>query len=220
MDSNNPYLGIGLYSIPEAARLLRTPARTVYNWAQGYSFQHQGQRRQSAPLLDRDMPELIEQRILTFVDLVELQMVRLFRIHRVSMRTIKDAARRLAEKHNTNHPFAVRDLETDGKRIFDEDFEEIGAYQFVIEVAAKPFFKQIEFKDNLAFQIWPHPSRRIVLDPRRNFGKPITTERAVPTFMLYQMRRAGESPERIADWYRVPVEAVNDAVEYETQLAA
>lgn len=223
--TDNPYIGIGLYSIPEAARLLKTPSRTLYNWVKGYASP--GERGVVAPMLVQDFPELTAEGILTFLDLVEIHMVRLFRQHGVRMSTIKSAAVRLADKYGTNHPLAVKGLETDGKRIFDADarssarlVEELGAYQYVIEEAAKPFFKQLVYKDDLACCMWPIGEGRVVLDPRRNFGKPIVHHGGVPTYPLYQMRRAGQSPEVIARWYRIPVKSVNDAVDYENQLAA
>ena len=221
VSAENPYLGIGLYSIPDAARIIRTPSRTLYNWAQGYSFRRDSKRvSEIAPLIDRDYPELIDQKILTFLDLVELSMVRLFRGHGVSMRTIREASKRLAEKYGTNHPFAVAGVRTDGKRVFDKDFEELGRYQFVIDVAAQPFFKQLEYRDDIAFRLWPLGEGRVVIDPKRSFGKPLIHHGSVPTYSLYKMRVAGESSERISRWWGVSVKAVEDAIEYETSLAA
>jgi hypothetical protein len=34
----NPYLGVGLYSIPEAARLIGVPAATLRRWLAGHSL--------------------------------------------------------------------------------------------------------------------------------------------------------------------------------------
>lgn len=144
------------------------------------------------------------------------------------MRTIKAAAACLSTRYGTNHPLAVRGLQTDGVRIFDAAegklggavYEELGRYQFVIGEGARPFFRQLEYEDDMARYIWPLGRGKVVLDPARGFGKPIDFASGVPTYVLYQMRLAGESPERIARWYTVAVEAVNHAIEYESQLAA
>jgi uncharacterized protein (DUF433 family) len=212
LEDNASYLGIGLYTVSEVARILRAPSQSIYRWAKGYSFRSKGLLRRAAPL----------------VDLIEMKVVRDLSSVGVKMSTIRRAAERLSAKYGTNHPFAIKELHTDGVRIFDKDFtttedttyEELGRFQFVFGVMAQPFFKQIEYQDEIARYIWPIGPGRVVLDPQRGFGKPIDYKSGVPTYPLYQMRSAGESPERISRWWNVPVQAVDDAVEYEMQLAA
>src|SRR5262249_50865224 len=138
------------------------------------------------------------------------------------------AADRLSDKYRTNHPYAIRELRTDGTRIYDEVprtgshrvYEELGRYQFVIAEAAEPFFKQVEYQEDLARYLWPLGPGKVVLDPERGFGKPIDHASGVPTYVLYQMRLAGESRDRIARWYGVTEEAVQNAIDYEVDLAA
>jgi len=220
------YLGIGLYSIPEAARLLKTPGQTVRSWARGYTYLLDSKPKHIGPILTYDYPELAEEYILTFVDLVELYVVRMLRNREVPMQTIKEAARRLREKTGAKHPFAVRGIDTYARRVFhtnESGIEELGAYQYVIESVVKPFFKTLDYEDIKAgnvLRMWPIGHGRIVLDPKRSFGKPIVHKSAVPTFPLYRMRLAGETPERIARWYEIPVQSVKDAIEYEEYLAA
>ncbi len=45
-------VGIGLYTIPEAARLTKVPNRNVRRWLRGYSTQFQGAPRRVPPVLD------------------------------------------------------------------------------------------------------------------------------------------------------------------------
>ena len=42
-------IGIGFYTVGDAARLLRTPARTVRGWLAGYECRRDGERRHVAP---------------------------------------------------------------------------------------------------------------------------------------------------------------------------
>jgi hypothetical protein len=51
------YLGVGLYTMPEAARLLRVPVGKLRRWAQGYCL---AASQYSAPMFRRDYPELAE----------------------------------------------------------------------------------------------------------------------------------------------------------------
>lgn len=56
---------------------------------------------------------------------------------------------------------------------------------------------------------------RVIIDPRRSFGRPIDGPTGVPTYSLWGPTQSGESVERIADWFHVPMQAVRDAIEYE-----
>src|SRR5437867_6565520 len=135
-------LGVGLYTMPEAARLLRVPVGKLRRWAQGYSL---AASRHSAPMFRRDYPELAENGILTFQELIELCLVSQFRQAGVSMQTIRTTARWAAELFETNHPFAVRRFHTDGKRLFAEMelpaekgvpqrvYRELPTFQYVLE---------------------------------------------------------------------------------------
>src|SRR5205807_6254544 len=98
----------GLYTVSEAARLLRAPTGSIYRWAKGYSFRSKGVARRSAPLLERDYPELIAENILTFIDLVELKVVRDLSSLGVKLATIRRAAECLSDRYQTSHPFAIK----------------------------------------------------------------------------------------------------------------
>jgi uncharacterized protein (DUF433 family)/DNA-binding transcriptional MerR regulator len=224
------YLGIGLYTVPEAARLLRVPARKLRRWAEGYTF---ADGRFSEPLFQRDYPELAARRILTFQDLIELSLVSQFRQKGVSMPAIRAAAKWAAEQFRTNHPFAVKRFHTDGKRLFAEGeipvngkggrerlYRELPTYQYVLDLAEE-FFQKLDYEDDQVRHYWPLGKHRpVVLDPARAFGQPIDPDSGVPTRVLYEMHQAGQSVEEIADWFRVTPDAVRAAVEFEQSLAA
>jgi uncharacterized protein (DUF433 family) len=232
--SGQPYVGVGLYTLPEAARLIRAPIRKLTRWAEGYTFMTEGKGKFSEPLFTRDHPELATQRILTFADLMELQLVSMFRKLGVSMPTIRAAAQWAAHEFGTNHPFAVKRFHTDGKRLFAEReyipagedspvrfYQELPRYQLVLDTIAEPFFKMLDYQGEEVRHFWPLGRERgVVLDPDRSFGKPIDSTSGVPTFVLYQMAAAGESLEGIAQWYNVKPDAVKAAIEYELSLAA
>jgi uncharacterized protein (DUF433 family)/DNA-binding transcriptional MerR regulator len=230
----NPYLGVGLYSTADAARLIGVRGQKLRRWRQGYTF---GQKGVSRPLFGDDYPELARRRILTLADLVELKLISLFRDAGVSMRKIRRVAEWAAEKYSTNHPFAMKQFKTDGKRIFVEmeereereragrkprrHHQEAPEGQVVFDAIAVPFFKRLDYAGEEVQRYWPlGKDKRVVLDATRSFGKPIDHEFGVPTLVLYSAFRAGESIESVADWYDVSVEAVEAAIEYEQSLAA
>ena len=98
------YLGVGLYTMPEAARILGVPAPKLRRWARGYRH---GQSRFSEPLFEHDFPELVQGGILTFLDLMEMYLVVQFLVAGMSMRRIRAAAKRASEQFNTHYPFAT-----------------------------------------------------------------------------------------------------------------
>jgi uncharacterized protein (DUF433 family)/DNA-binding transcriptional MerR regulator len=224
------YLGIGLYPLSEAARLLGVPAGKLRRWTQGYTF---ASGRYSSPLFRRNYPELAERGVLTFQDLIELFLVNRFRQAGVSMPTIRKAAQWAAERFHTSHPLAMKRFHTDGKRLFAEMalpegdqgvpqrlIQELPTCQYVLDQVAEPFFKKLDYEGDLVRHYWPLGKHRpVVLDPARAFGQPIDAASGVPTQVLYEMYQAGESVEAVARWFRIEPEAVRAAIEYEQSLA-
>lgn len=228
--SETRYLGVGLYSYAEAARIIGVAPSTLRSWVREYYYEVEGRRYHRAPIIRRHFPD---QPILTFLELIELLFVKLFREHGVSMRAIRLASHRAAEMFETDYPFAVRRFDTDGRRIFAtlkdvaEDgtlIQDLSRGQLAFETIVRPFFRKLEYEGNMAaLTFWPRErGGRVVLDPRRNFGHPIDAETGIPTRVLYDafVSDAGHSVEAVADWYEVPVAAVEAAVSYETSLDA
>ena len=135
--SRRSLLGIGLYPVAQATRLVRVHLRIEYGdeaglpsrdsirrWAKGYGSERAEGGPMRPPVVRSSLAEAGLPDILTFADLVELHFVAIFRRHGVSMPTIRRAAERAAQRFGTPHPFAVRRFSTDGKTIFAELREE------------------------------------------------------------------------------------------------
>jgi uncharacterized protein (DUF433 family) len=68
---------------------------------------------------------------------------------------------------------------------------------------------------------WPLGEKRlVVLDPTRNFGRPIVARHGVPTEVLASAAKASGSIGEVTRWFEVAEREVRDAVEYEQRLAA
>jgi uncharacterized protein (DUF433 family) len=225
-------VGVGLYTEADAARLLKAPAPKLRRWANGYFFAGPERPGFSPPVLVRRSSALRSQRLLTFLDLVELYFVARFRQRGVSMQLIRAAAQVAVRLFNTDHPFAVARFRTDGHRLLAElrvpsegrrggtDWLlELPNAQYVIEHFAGPFFESADLEGDTVARYWPlGKGDRVVIDPARSFGKPIDAETAVPTFAVYLASAGGASPEDIASWYGVPLVAVESALRYERWL--
>lgn len=226
------YFGKGLYSMPEAARLLRLPVQKARRWMDGYYFQTNGSEHYSQPIFRREMPDLEAEDTLTFIDLMEMHFVSLFRQHGLSAQYIRSVARKAEAEFGKSHPFVLEKFETDGHRIFatmrHEDVEGEPKSRFmsdymkgqtVMESFVRPFLLNLEYSGEFLRRYFPLGKQKpVVLDPERAFGKPIDVQSGVPTLALAQMVSGGEPVERVAWWYEVTKEAVEAAVQYEDSL--
>jgi uncharacterized protein (DUF433 family) len=230
-DQFESLLGVGVYTIPEAARLTLVPAPSIRRWIAGYEYRREGVRRSSPPLWTRDIAPIEGAAALTFRDLLEVRFVQFFRIHAVSWKTIRRAAECAAEIVQDSHPFSTKRFMTDGRSIFAEILKEetgekslldLAARQYEIPSFVEPFlFKGIEFEEtgNAPVRWWPlGTDRRVVIDPARSFGQPICAPESVPTAVLARAFEAEGSMDSVARWFEVDPESVADAVAFEAQL--
>ena len=234
-------LGKGVYSVPEAARIIHADARSVHRWVSGYHTHTSN--RFSPRILTSESASDHGQEILTFQQLIELLFVKLFRDHSVSMPTIRAAAQRASGTFKTVYPFAFAGLRTDGRDIFhltEEDViraagdeepitkrriaEDLKNGQTVIVEFAEPYFQKIDYDKMEAAKYWPlGKDRSVVIDPHRACGTPIDNCTRVPTNTIYSMyrgtrRRPGERAEVISKWFEVSIESVRDAIAFEESL--
>lgn len=215
------HIGVGLYSVADAARLLNAPKSNVYRWASA-----------DEQLLPRYFDP--SEHILTFTELMELHFIKMFRDEGVALQTIRKASHAAAERFETDYPFSAQRFDTDGKTIFatliDEQqdremIEELQRGQYVFGSVMRPFFRKLEYRatNNAVSQFWPRGKRgHIVLDPLRKFGKPIAAESGIPTQAIFDAVTAGrgQPPSIVARWLGISVSAVNAAVAFERSLPA
>jgi uncharacterized protein (DUF433 family) len=223
------YLGRGLYTEREAARLTGVRGPRIRRWVRGYEFKTpRGERHVSPPVLERSEDET-EASSIEFAALMDIRVVRAFRDAGVSWSTLRAAAHIARERFGVAHPFSDRRFKTDGKTVFLElktrhkepALLDVIQDQYVFPRIIAPFLLTVEFEGNAARRWFPLGKRRhILVDPDRSFGQPITREGSVATYIIAAAVRAENSADRVARWYGIPLRAVKDAVEFEGQLAA
>jgi uncharacterized protein (DUF433 family) len=227
-----PQFNLGVYSLPEAARLVQRPRDWVSRVVKGYRFRRRNGQPGSTPPLFRGQFEDLEGTInLSFLDLIELVFVRDFRAHGVSWPVIRRAAEEAAKLFkDTDHPFCVKRFSTDGSQIFataaakeegEEQMIDLAQRQHVFAEILKPFIKQLEYSASGDLLRWfpLGKEKPVVLDPRISFGEPTVEGAGVPTAALYKALKAGESEDAIATWYDLPQDAVRAALDFERRLA-
>jgi uncharacterized protein (DUF433 family)/DNA-binding transcriptional MerR regulator len=225
MSEHATTLSRGIYAPGDAARLAHLDIQRLRRLLAGYTFRAKGgARRRAPPVFPRDDASGAA---LTFDDLIEVLYVKGFRDHGVSMQHIRKVHDEARREFANNHPFATKQFETDGRRIFrrfvqlgKERVEDARLKQQVERVVFDPLMKTIDHdsitKDATTY--WPLGRGTLVmLDPRYAFGEPVVSKSHVPTRVLHEAAR-NSSRQTVARWYKVSLEEVDAAVAYEESL--
>jgi uncharacterized protein (DUF433 family) len=177
---------------------------------------------------------------LGFRDLIELRFVSAFIDAGLGILTIRQCLNHAQEIVKDERPFSTHRFQTDGKTIFFEFVESVAANpaadipederqklidlkqrQFVFREMIAQTFKDFDLEGAAVARWRPFRGKSsIVVDPTRAFGQPITSDAGVPTSTLARAVKAEGSAKRVAFLYAVPVAAVRDAVEFESEMAA
>ncbi len=218
MDRSQTFSHQGIYSLPEAARLLRVSTSKLTNWANGYTYQRKYDRGEKAAVLqtDRNYP-----RVLNFRELFELMAVREFRKLGVQLEDLRRAAQRLAATLGTEYPFASEKMFLNGRQLVAEQGEgliSLSTGQLVMQdiELLKP---ELEFRDGLVARWHPGTGEgSVVLDPEIKFGDPILEERGIPTRTLFRLYQVEQDLEKVADYYQISVEELTHVIRFERSL--
>jgi uncharacterized protein (DUF433 family) len=222
-------IGAGSYALRDAAMLLHMPYGKLRRWAAGYWYSAADEERFSEPVVPGEVDEL-DERVLSFYELMELFVIGFFRRQGVSMPVVRAARAEAQRLFGTEYPFAMERLSTDGRGIFTDLLVddvpqnrlklELSKGQIAFSQIVEPFFRHnVDYEDGFASTYWPMGrGKPVFLDARRSFGRPIVVRTATPTFALYAMHKAGEDHDRIATWYDVTRDELETAIEYADSL--
>ncbi len=182
---HNDVLKHGIYTLPQAARLVGVKSRKPGDW-------FLTRRGRSVAILSPAYPaESGGGGMISFLDLVEAAVTARLREH-VSMQTIRRLHQALSDLWQTHHPLGCQNLYVDdaGRRVFVEaaeaegqnaDFIEVLQRQHAMAAILKPVLNRLEFDlaTGAAERLTLTPG--VVLDPRRRYGQPIVRDARVPT---------------------------------------
>lgn len=219
-------VGKGLYSVPDAARLSRVPARRVRRWAEGYAYTSPaGEEHVSPPVWHREYGSPAESDLtLSFRDLLEIRAINLFREHGLSWARIRAAAQRIASEWEVSHPFSDRRFSTDGRTVWmstdnpEKVLLNVLSDEHAWSAFLRPSLVGVEYLKLDPVLWFPMAHKRVVIDPQRCFGQPITNKESVPTSILRASVMAEGSIERTARVFEVPPRAVRDAIAFEESI--
>ena len=221
--------GIGVYTAPEAARMVGMSPQTLRRWLLGYDHAKRGEDvRHERPLWEPQYSPSEEDGVfLGFRDLVEARIVNALRGKRIGLPTIRICLDRAREIVGQDHPFSTSQFKTDGKTIFLEitrgleepQLIDLKRSQGVFSRVVAPSLADLDFGPNGAERWWLlHGKKTIVADPARAFGQPIIADVGITTARVAQAVEAEGSVEKVAQLYEIKPRLIRDALAYEQSL--
>lgn len=215
-----------LYTIADAARILRVSPATLRSWTLGRAYStREGARHWEAlvRIADRDGHRL------SFTNLVELHVLSVLRGKRVRVERIRSATRFIRKEMGTEHPLADVDTHTDTVDLYVEFFGQLvnaSQGQATLRPVVERYLQRIDRDVNgLARRLFPSTRhgeafgpRLVVIDPERRFGRPLLAGTTIETSAIAQRFKAGESADELALDFGIDREAVEEAVRFETEI--
>src|ERR1700679_1001804 len=133
-----PILGHGIYNLPEAARLTRLRTSRVCEWFTGRSVD-----RERKAVFQSDYASVDGDRAISFLDLVELFIAGQLREQGVSLQSLRKVRAQLQKDLRKRHPFCVRELLSDGKRVFTLGLDPDGEKEMIEALTRQRVFVDI-----------------------------------------------------------------------------
>jgi uncharacterized protein (DUF433 family) len=220
---------LAVYSIRQVAHHLRLNPGTVRSWAMG--------RKYAGTLGVRNSPSVIcaadiDRNLLSFENLVEVHVLSAIRrIHGISMPRVRRAIGYLKTRFSTSKPLLDKRFFTDGKSLFIHEFGEIvdlcAGGQMEMKQLVETYLRRIE-RDQAGKPklLYPFATdelsdafRPVVINPRIQFGKPCMAGTGIPTAIIAERHRAGDSVQLLAKDYERKPEEIEAAIFYERPAA-
>ena len=223
-------LDLPAYSLGETAHCLRVPVATARAWALGRSYPAAGEEKWAKPLIriaDKDTPAL------SFRNVIELHVLSsIRREHRVEMRAVRKALDYLGRQLHIRCPLADQQMATDGKDLFVEQYGKLlnisRGRQLKMKALVEVYLSRIE-RDRLGVPIRLYPFTRtaiedtpksVAMDPRVQFGRPCIAGTGIPTSIIGERYKAGDSIQELGRDYEQKTLDIEEALRYEFEAKA
>lgn len=218
------------YGLTEAAHYLRMPVATLRSWVLGRPYPTGAGRRFFQPLIAIADPA---RRLLSFLNLVEAHVLcAIRRDHKIALASARRAVTYVERELAVRRPLATQKFETDGASLFVQHYGRLidasQHGQLALRELLGAHLRRIEWDEHeLALRLFPFTRkgqadepRFIVIDPRVSFGRPVLAGTGIPTSVIAERYKAGESMEELSrDYARSRVE-IEEAVRCELPLEA
>ena len=159
---------------------------------------------------------------LTFLDLVSLRLIAVFRAYGIPSAEIRTTHDKLRSRRGWSHPFAMEPIWVSGLSMYirEDDIPiQVARWQPALDfvgIFVGPIHNMAFGEDKQA-ETW-EPEADIVLNPKISFGEPCLKGTRIATQTLWALHAAGDSSERIAEAYGLPLARVEVALAWEQKI--
>ena len=221
------------YSIPEVAHYLQMPPSTLRSWVKGWTYRIEAGECFSPPLIVLPAPPEKRPLLLSFVNIVEAHVLdALRRRHRIAMHRVREALTYLEEHFPSSHPLADQKFETNGVDLFLDKYGQLINIsqdgQLAMRNVLRVYLSRIE-RDaaGAAVKLYLFTRSRqadepkvVAIDPYVSFGRPVLVGTGIPTSVIAERYKAGESIQALAEDYERPPHDIEEAIRCELDLIA
>lgn len=207
------------------------PLSTLRAWCLGQGYRADGKTRRFQPLIHLDAND---RRALSFLNLVEAHVLAAIRRqHHVPLPKVRQALAYVSKQLNTPRPLVELEFQTDGVDLF---LEKLGSLinvtqegQTEMAEMIRDHLKRIE-RDSAGVPVRLYLFTRhdhirnqpspVVVDPQIAFGCPVLAGRSVPTAVLADRFKAGDSLSQLAEDYDTSPQQIEEALRCEIERKA
>jgi uncharacterized protein (DUF433 family) len=218
------------YGLTEASHYLRMPVATLRSWVLGRHYPSGQGKRFFQPLIAIANPQ---RNLLSFLNLVEAHVLcAIRRDHQIALQSARRAVTYIERELGLRHPLASQRFETDGVHLFVEQYGKLinasDEGQLALRALLSAHLRRIEWdQQSQAARLFPftrkgkpEEPRLVVIDPRISFGRPVLAGTGIPTAVIAERYKAGESMEDLARDYARTRGEIEEAVRCELPLEA
>jgi len=214
------------YPFSEAAHYLNMAQTTLRAWCLGTKYGPKGEKRWFEPVIDIDGAP---GEGLSFLNLIEAHvLVAIRRHHGIPLPKVREALRYVSTELGIDRPLADARFQTDG---IDLLIEQLGRLvnvsqdgQLEMSSIINAYLQRIE-RDPAGVPIKLYPFTRketregapapVEINPRIAFGRPVLVGRGVPTAVLADRFKAGDTFAELASDYDTSTEEIEEGIRCE-----
>ena len=221
---------IPAYSIPEAAHYLLIPPATLRSWVMGRNYPVKTGQKFFKPVILIPNPSKPQ---LSFINLVEAHVLdAIRRQHEIPLEKVRQGVAYLRKNLGSLHPLADQRMETDGRDLFVQIFGRLVNIsqegQFAMRELLSAHLERVERDvSGAARRLYPFTRKRegpepryVVMDPHISFGRPVLAGTGIPTSVIADRYKAGESVDQLAKDYDRERPEIEEAIRCELAEAA
>lgn len=219
------------HTVSEAAHYLRIPVGTLRSWVRGRTYPTQSGPKFFRPIIT--VPDMDRPLLLSFINLVEAHVLdAIRRKHDIPLPKVRTAIQFLRKHFDPHHPLVDQALETDGQDLFVDKFGALinvsSAGQLAIRELLKAHLRRIERDlQGIPVRLYPFTRKQqpdepmlVVINPYVGFGRPVISGTGIPTAVIAERWKAGESFDSLMDDYGLEKEKIEEAIRCEFEIKA